>query len=162
MFKVDYSEVKEQNGIIAEGFYETVIVKAEINISKSGKQFIDMWCTVRNDIEQNYKNVNIFNKLWKSKDTDEYQMWQIQAISKSAQLENGKNYSSIEEWLKDLYNKTIKLKIVHEEYNGEPQPKVKGYYESEYPKLNHKFSKKELEKNNSLIELSINDDDIPF
>lgn len=161
MFKVDYNEVKETNGIIAEGYYEVVVTKAEINNTKEGKEFIDMWLTVRNDVDQQYKNVNVFNKLWKGRDTGNYQMWQIQTISKACELENGKNYANLEEWLKDLYNKTMRIKVSHQDYNGEPQAVVKGYQETKFKDLRHINTKKE-ESQIPQSFVAIDDDDIPF
>ena len=161
MFKVDYSEVKEVNGIIAEGFYEVVVNKAELAMTKNGVEHINMWLTIRNDVDQSFKNAIIFNKMWKSKETDNYMVWQLQAVSKAVQLEEGKEYSSIEDWLEALINRIMRVKVVHEEYDGEPQAKVKSYQESKNPTCNHKWEKGKEPVVNSGFQV-VEDEDLPF
>lgn len=158
MFKINYDEVKEMNGVIEKGNYEVFISKAEMSISKSGREHIQLWFTVRNDIKQKYQNVIVFDRLWKSKENDEFQMWQIQAISKACKLENGKNYQSVLQWLEDLKNKTLIIKVGHQEYNNEIQAIVKAYMESDNNKLLHQ-SKEPKQEGTFIV---VDTEDTPF
>ena len=73
-------------------------------------------------------------------------------------IENGKQYNTLDEMLKDFIGKTCKVSIKHEEYNGYTNANVKKWEQSKYQNCNHIFEKK-IEMD-GFTETS--NDDIPF
>ena len=53
---------KYESRIKPEGDYECIISKAHIDVAKSGKEYISIPMTVREDIEQPYKKGKIFTR----------------------------------------------------------------------------------------------------
>ena len=85
------------DGGIQDGTYETVITKFEENATQAGTEYVDARLTIRNDIDQKYKNNIVFHRIWKAKATGKYDMRFFNTIGAAAQLQKGKQYSSIEE-----------------------------------------------------------------
>ena len=139
---VDYQQAAVS--AIPEGKYEVVIKTVDFENTKNGTDYIGVVMVVRNDIEQKYKNRKIFYQLWKRKEPSEadkvfggYGCAEIQALSKAAGLENGKNYDSFDDWFISLEGKSLKVNIRHEEYNGNTNARVRGVEVSGFPYCNH-------------------------
>jgi hypothetical protein len=167
-FGVDYKEASEGSGLLPVGEYEVIIKYAGEDTTKGGTVYINVTMVIRNDVEQQYKNKYLWHSLWKRREptpTDlavgGYSLKQIQTLSKSAGLENGKKYPTLEEWCVDLKDRTVRVTIGHEEYNGETQARVKYVNSSKSPDCKHIWKKKE-DENSDFIEISDNEDDLPF
>ncbi|MFW3590428.1 DUF669 domain-containing protein [Staphylococcus caprae] len=130
-------------GGIQDGTYETVITKFEENATQSGTEFADVRLTVRNDIDQKYKNNIVFHRIWKAKATGKYDMRFFNTIGAAAQLQQGKQYSSIEELFKDFLGKPVRVTVKNEtsEYNGKEYENlnVKRWDKTQFPEVAHKF-----------------------
>lgn len=158
-------------GGIKDGNYEVVVTKMEEATTKNGAEHVDVRLTVRNDLQQQeHKNQIIFHKVWKAKATGKYDMRFFNTMGKAAQLQQGKQYASIEELFKDFLGKPVKVQVKNEtsEYNGKTYENlnVKRWDKSDFPEVQHKFkSPDEGEKNpfaNSKGPVDISDSDLPF
>lgn len=131
------------DGGIQDGTYETVITKFEENATKSGTEYVDVRLTIRNDIDQKYKNNIVFHRIWKTKATGKYDMRFFNTIGAAAQLQQGKAYKSIEELFADFLGKSVRVSVKNEtsEYNGKTYENlnVKRWENTKFPELNHKF-----------------------
>lgn len=165
-FTVNYDDAFEGNDLIPQGDYEVIVKKAEEKETKNGdKKYISIQLAVRNDIDQKYKNKIIFESLFKSKDTGKYQMKQFNTISKALKIPNGKNYGSLDELLGDWNNKSMLVRIKHEEYNGNTNARVGFYNESKFKDCNHVWPVKtdnQQMADMGFNELSGQDDEFPW
>lgn len=131
------------DGGIQDGTYEVVITKCEENATQNGTEHVDMRLTIRNDIDQKFKNNIVFHKIWKAKATGKYDMRFFNTIGAAAQLQQGKQYSSIEELFKDFLGKPVRVTVKNEtsEYNGKTYENlnVKRWEKTKFPELGHKF-----------------------
>lgn len=148
-FTTDYSDVQE-GGLLPKGEYEAIIKYAGEDTTKSGTVHINVTMAIRNDINQQYKNKHIWHKLWHRKDPSPadvscggYSNKQIMSLSKAAGLPNGKKYGSLTDWCEELEGKCVRITVEHEEYNGEPQAKVKWVNQSKHPECRHEWKEKE-------------------
>ncbi|MBC1420194.1 DUF669 domain-containing protein [Listeria fleischmannii] len=161
MFKLDTNDIYE--GKIQDGTYEVVINNGKEDATPNGAEYVELDLIVRNDVEQKYQNAHIFHKIWMSKQTNQYNPKSFNTIGKSLQLENGKEYNSINELLQDFSMKTCRVTVKNEqsEYNGKTyeNTNVKAWQPSNVQGvLNHKFKKSDNDNN----PINIEDDDLPF
>ena len=153
-------------GIIPKGDYEAFISKCDIDCTQNGKLFIDMVFTVREDVEQACKKRTVFHKIWSVKDpsaTDNvegYPTWAIQGMSKSAAIENGKSFDTIEAWCSDMVGRVVQVVIDHEEYNDKTRAIAKFVNRSNNPR--EKFEVEGVTPNNGGDFIPANDTEIPF
>lgn len=154
------------DGGIQDGTYETVITKFEENATQAGTEFADVRLTVRNDIDQKYKNNIVFHRIWKAKATQKYDMRFFNTIGSAAQLQQGKQYKSIEELFQDFLGKPVRVTVKNEtsEYNGKTYENlnVKRWEKTKFPELAHKFKTEDGGNPFASGTNSIDDDDMPF
>ncbi|MEB7800436.1 DUF669 domain-containing protein [Staphylococcus xylosus] len=154
------------DGGIQDGTYETVITKFEENATQSGTEFVDVRLTVRNDIDQKYKNNIVFHRIWKAKATQKYDMRFFNTIGSAAQLQQGKQYKSIEELFQDFLGKPVRVTVKNEtsEYNGKTYENlnVKRWEKTKFPELGHQFKTEDGGNPFASGTNSIDDDDMPF
>lgn len=157
MFTINHDEAMDM-GLIEEGEYEVVVAKAFEDVSKNGSVFINLHLVVRNDIEQKYKNKYIFASIWQSKQTGEYHPGMINTVAKALRIENGKRYNTLEELLNDFVNRTARVKVGHEEYNGKTNARVQNWDVTRFPQCNHQF------KVSDILDgfMPVDDSEIPF
>lgn len=153
------------DGGIQNGTYETVITKFEENATQGGTEYVDCRLTVRNDIDQKYKNNIVFHRIWKTKATGQYNIKFFNTIGAAAQLQQGKQYSSLEELLKDFLGKPVRVTVKNEtsENNGKTYENlnVKRWEKTKFPELAHKFKTEDGSNPfaNGQIDIS---DEMPF
>ena len=148
-FTNDYSKAQDNYGIKPEGDYEVIIVQAEERQTKGGKTGLHLSMVIRNDVDQKYKDGYLFHSLWKRKQPTDadlqvkgYGFSQIMALGKAAQLPDGKNYASLEDFLKDLIGKPVRAHLSHEEYKGEKQERISWMNPTGFPEIRHIMKKK--------------------
>lgn len=163
MFVINHDEANA-GGIVAEGQYEVVVVKAYEDAANSGTQFINLHLVIRNDIVgQKHQNQYLFGSIWRSKETGQYHSGMINTVAKALKIENGKKFNSLDELLGDFVGKTARVTVKHEEYNGNVNARVKGWEQSRFNRCNHVF--KENANTSSNIPTGfhpVSNDDIPF
>jgi len=171
-FSLDFENTFEGTGI-ADGTYEVVISLTGEDATKNGAEYAEFRLTLRNDIDQKHKNMIIFEKLWKTKDTGKYNMMMFNTIGKAAQLPKGKSYSSMNELLGDYVGKPLKVTVKNEEseYNGKTYNNlnVKKWDVTSFPNVQHKQKVKENAggvQNDPFAgnsgPITVEDDDLPF
>lgn len=162
-FTLDMNDTFE--GGIKDGKYEVVITKFEESATQSGTEFVDVRLTVRNDIDQPYKNQIVFHRIWKAKATGKYNMKFFNTIGAAAQLQQGKQYSSIDELFQDFLGKPVLVAVKNEtsEYNDKiyENLNVKRWEKTNFPELAHKF-KTEEGSNPFATQQQQDDTDYPF
>lgn len=155
------------DGVIQDGTYEAVITKCEENVTPGGAEHVDVRLTIRNDVNQKYKNNIIFHKIWKAKATGKYDMRFFNTIGAAAQLQQEKAYSSIEELFNNFLGKPVKVTVKNEtsEYNGKTYENlnVKRWDKTALPEMTHQFKTTEDGSNPFAGgEINVEDDDLPF
>lgn len=174
-FSLDFNNTFE-GGSIADGTYEVVISLTGEDATKNGAEYADFRLTIRNDIQQNHKNMIIFEKIWKAKATGKYNMVMFNTIGKAAQLQAGKSYNSVQELLNDYVGKPLKVEVKNEdsEYNGKTYTNlnVKQWGNTAFPNVQHVYKKKDNDGGGNMTQGNdpfsgdgqtvINDDDLPF
>ncbi|SHF14016.1 Protein of unknown function [Tissierella praeacuta DSM 18095] len=161
MFTINHDEAMDTS-VIEEGIYEVLVVKAFEDVSKNGSIFINLHLVVRNDVDQKYKNKYIFASIWQNKETGQYHSGMINTVAKSLKIENGKRFNSLQELLDDFLNKTARVTVKHEEYNGKTYERVQSWEPSRFNTCNHVF--KESQNTGTGISgfYPVDNDDIPF
>ncbi|MDE7365250.1 MAG: DUF669 domain-containing protein [Ruminococcus sp.] len=184
-FKTNYDDVQDYS-LIPVGEYEVIIQKIEERTTQNGATGLNMTLVIRNDVEQKCQNRCIFHTLWKRREPTQADMQvqgygfnQIMQLAKAAGLTDGKEYENVYELCGDLVNRVIRVKVVHEEYNGKTNERVHYINASQFPDCNHKFKetvsadtvapKKQEQFAGTSMNVSgqdfeeiIGDDDLPF
>jgi hypothetical protein len=167
-FNLDFKDVYEGIGKVADGEYEVLVNKCEEGATPSGAEYIEFDLIIRNDFNQEYKNSHIFHKAWKTKADQKYNMKTFNTIGKACQLQNGKSYKNLKELLDDYVGKTAIVNVKNEEseYNGNTynNTNVKYWTVSKLTgKHNHQFKAKEGASNPvDNTSPTVSDDDLPF
>jgi len=66
MQEFDYSEEVSVAQVAEPDVYELKIENAELKKSDAGKEFIALTVQIRDDVEQNFAGVNIWDNIWKN------------------------------------------------------------------------------------------------
>lgn len=144
-FRTNYDDVQDYS-LIPVGEYEVIIQKIEERTTQKGATGLNMTLVIRNDVEQKCQNRTIFHTLWKRREPTQadlqvqgYGFSQVMQLAKSAGLTDGKEYESVYELCGDLVKRVIRVKVVHEEYNGKTSERVHYFNASKFPECTHKF-----------------------
>jgi len=147
-FGVDYSQASEGNDLLPEGEYEVIIKYASESNTRGGTTYLNIACVIRNDINQQYKNKNLWHSIFQKKEPSPadlacngYSSKQIQSLSKASGLQNGKKYESLADWCDDLKDHVILVTVEHDTYQGKTQARVKWTNESKFPQCKHEWKK---------------------
>lgn len=147
-FSTNYEDVQDYS-LIPVGEYEVIIQKIEEHTTQKGAIGLNMTLVIRNDVEQKCHNRIVFHTLWKRKEPTQadlqvqgYGFSQIMALAKAVGLENGKEYENVYELCGDLVNRVIRVKVVHEEYNGKTNERVHYINASQFPECKHIYKEK--------------------
>ncbi|MGL4697101.1 DUF669 domain-containing protein [Enterococcus larvae] len=165
-FKVDYNEAQDF-GAVPDGDYEVVIFNVVETATPGGAENINFDMIIRNDIQQPRQNSHLFHKLWKAKDTGKYNRGMVMSLAKAFGLQDGKEYSSFDDFLGDFAMRTAKVRVKNEtsEYNGKTydNTNIKKFEPSKFPELQHQFkSSNGVAPADNALTIDISDDDLPF
>lgn len=124
MFQLNHDDVFENN--IPDGEYEVFINRVAENVTQNGAEYVEVDLIVRNDVSQPNRNSHIFHKIWRSKESNEYNPKSFNIIGKAAQIPNGRAYRTMEELFADFAGSPVRVKIKNEtsEYNGKTYENV--------------------------------------
>jgi hypothetical protein len=170
-FSLDFADVYEGTGKIADGDYEVIVNRCSEGNTPGGAEYIEFDLIIRNDVDQLHKNQHLFHKVWKAKDTGKYNMKTFNTIGKACKLQNGKSYKSLQELLDDYVRKTAVVNVKNEtsEYNGKTyeNTNVKYWTPTKTNGCNHQFKPLNDKDGQTFIEMmgsgvEIKDDDLPF
>lgn len=177
-FKSNYENVS-QGTLKPEGDYECIIQKIEERTAQSGKQNLNISLVIRNDVQQGFKNGIIFHTIWKKKEPSQldeqvkgYNFNQIMALGKAAQLPEGRDYDTLNDFCEDLVNRPVKVRLKHEEYNGKTYERVHYLNPTAFPQVRHtakgspninNYSNNQNARYADTVEvIPTADDDLPF
>lgn len=171
-FSLDFNNTFEGYQKIEDGVYEVIIDYAAEDATKSGAEFTNFQMTIRNDLDQPFKNQKIWERVFKAKATGQYNMMMFNTIGKAAGLQSGKVYNSFEELLNDYRGKPLQVYVENEtsEYNGKTYENlnVKQWKPTKFPNVQHQFkqsnnSNQSNNNNNPFDGLpQISDNQLPF
>lgn len=168
-FNLDFSKAAQTGGV-KDGTYECVVNRASEEATQNGAEYMELDLIIRNDIDQPYKNAHIFAKNWKSKAENKYNEGMIMAIAQSLQLQDGKQYASLDELMADFVLKPVLVTVKNEEseYKGKTYNNLnvrKWDKTNTKGVMNHQFNKGDEpsfgNSNNQPAPL-IDDDSLPF
>lgn len=138
MFTLNHSNT---GGLIPAGDYECIIQDVINAVSKGGTEHLTARLIVRNDVEQAYQNKYIYYDIWKMKATGDYDERKFNELGKSANLENGKVYASLDEFFNDLKLKPVKVTVYHDTFNNYTSVKVSRLEKTILSDVKHDMSK---------------------
>lgn len=170
-FTLDFNDTFEGYQKIEDGVYEVVIDHATEDATPSGAEFTNFQMTIRNDLEQPFKNQKIWHRVWKAKATGKYNMTMFNTIGKAAGLQAGKIYNTFDELLEDFRGKPVQVYVENttSEYNGKTYEnlEVKQWKQTKFPNIQHQWKKKDennQSNDNNVFDSqpSIGENDLPF
>lgn len=132
---MNFSKPAESNyGLVPEGEYDVIIKEAYENVHKTnGKPCINLTFTIRNDVDQECKNRNLFLTLWKKREpnaddmqADGYNYNQLKVLLSAARIEQV-NFESVADFCRALIGKCVVVSVYHEEYKGKKQERIYGF-----------------------------------
>lgn len=148
--KTDYSNTGDF-APLPVGDYECIVSATEMKVASSGNTMIKVTLTVREDVEQKGQKRNFFDNLV----VQDNMMWKFNQVAKAAQLAEGEDVDTPEEFAAAILYKPVIIRNKHEQYNGENQDRVASWKVSN------------LEGSGSVMagvdgSIEISDDDLPF
>ena len=96
---------------------------------------------------------------------DGFNFAQLMAISKAARIPDDKEFENINDFLKALIGKPIKVHLFHDEYNGKTYEKIDKHYPTEFSEVKHKPKEKPAKSETFAAQPAAttkSDDDYPF
>ena len=135
MIKTNYS-----GGLKPEGDYEVLIGNVHVDVAKSGKEYISVPMTIRDDVEQKYQGGKIYHSMWKRREpgkmdmeVEGYSYDQLMRLCQAVGIPSGTNFESLDDLLRQCSWKQVICHLVHEEYQGNKQERVKWLKKTEHP-----------------------------
>lgn len=146
-FGLDFNATSDYD-VVPAGVYECIITNAGVKDLDSGKQKISFTLTIRNDVEQQCQNRTLWLDVWKKHEPNAADMSiggfnfsQLMGIAKHAKMQDGKKYENLEDFLADMIDKLLRVKVTHTESGGNTYANIdgfKGVTFSKYPECKHK------------------------
>lgn len=145
-FKVNFDEAVSYD-IKPEGEYECIITDIKEKQTKNGAMGLNFSLIIRNDVPgQKFGNSYLFYTIWKKREptasdraVNGYNFGQLMALGNAAAMTNGKEYDTLEDYLKDLLKHCIRVTLRHEEYNGKKQERINEVSPTKFPDCRHVF-----------------------
>ena len=134
------------------GEYECFVSKVETAMTSTNKPMLKVTLTVRDDVEQKGQKRKFFDNMVEQ----ENMMWKFNQVAKAAQLEEGVELETLEDFAAAIQYKPVRIKNKHEVYNGETNDRIAIWKESQY---GGDFGSGDSLENGSIV---IGDDDLPF
>lgn len=154
---VNHEQAQQGRYMAPEGDYECVITEAKYDKTRGGTEYLHIVLQIRDDVAQEGRGETIDWPVWKKKqptrnDPDGFALGTIQQISRVAQLPNGQDYPTIDDWMRALNHKPIKVQVKHETYNDHLNARVGFVYPTEHPEMSSSAQ--------GFVE--VNEEDLPF
>lgn len=138
---VNHKEAEPSYSLPPEGEYECMIEQAAESATLKLTPFLDIRLRIRTDVPNPCAGI-LFHRIWKKRQPtpadiacEGYVAWQVQSLSKAAQLPDGKEYATLDDWCADLIGRCIRVTVEHEEYNGRKRARVQHVDVSEVQSL---------------------------
>lgn len=153
---------------VDEGTYEVFISSVEKTTFSTGAEGLNLQFTIRGDLEQDFANRKLFDRLVCS----EKAMFRWNNISKATNMPDGQTFNSAQEVIQafgeHLNGKPLRVTIKHREWEGKIREEVKAYSESDYEggQASNAFDASQYASQDPFAEdgkpIDISDDDLPF
>lgn len=161
MLDLNYKDIEFTT--VEAGVYEGLITGYEYRVTKNGKKSISLNIAIRNDIEQKFKNSNLFYNIWATDKPDVrtiegYVSFSIATVAKACGLPEKIDVSSLEELLALFIKNPVRVTVEQDEYNGKTYANITKIEQSTYTIINHKFKTEEAPTGFAPVSNS----DIPF
>lgn len=101
---MSWTSCENTGGLMAEGDYEVICLKAEEGETKGGTPCIKFDFQVRSDVAQKYQRKHIFKSFFKDDETGEWPKEKIGKLANSMGIEKGQTFE-----LSDLVGKCLIL-----------------------------------------------------
>ena len=145
-FRTNSSKANEGSfSLKDEGYYEVLIENYKVSQTQNGKQHIGFRYVIRNDVQQKYQNGLIFHSVWKKKEPNEddmqvegFHFGQLMAIAQAARIPDNQEFAGLDEFLKALCGKAVKVHLYHDDWNDKFYEKIDLHQPTEYPEIKHK------------------------
>ena len=145
-FRTNSSKANEGSfSLKGEGYYEVLIENYKVSQTQNGKQYIGFRYVIRNDVQQKYQNGLIFHSVWKKKEPNEddmqvegFHFGQLMAIAQAARIPDNQEFAGLDEFLKALCGKAVKVHLYHDTYEGKTREKIDFHQTTEHPEIKHK------------------------
>lgn len=171
-FTFDFKNISEGMPEVEAGTYEFVLIDVARSATQSGTEYLTLRMTIRNDIDQLYKNAVIYTTVWLSTKNPENTVKTINTIGNALRLDGSKQYNSVEEAIASGEGKPVRAKITKESsddgkytnYNVAPWD----WSVTDFPNMQHQFSQKDTEALSAISTpdpfkgVEISNDDLPF
>lgn len=157
-FSNNYSKAKESTfDTKPEGEYEVIIKEIKeygyTNAAGEKKSRLAVKLLIRNDVDQPCKNGWLFHSYFQRKAptkqdecTNGFSYSSLMWLSQQAGVPDGKNYETFEEFLSDLIDRCIRVKMTLDRkriYNGNPQETISAIMQTRFPECRHKYEPSE-------------------
>lgn len=152
--RTDYSNTGDFSALPI-GEYEVFISKVTIKETSTKKPMLNVEMTIRDDVEQEGRKRKLFDNLV----VQDNMMWKFNQVAKAAQLPEGQEIATHEDFAAAIQFKAVRVKNKHEEYNGEKQDRIAFYKVSS---VGGDFGNGEGDTGGTGETLDISDDDLPF
>lgn len=161
MLDLNYKDIEFQ--AVENGVYEGLITGYDYRITQNGRKSISLNIAIRNDIEQKFKNSNLFYNIWATDKPDVrtiegYVSFSIATVAKACELPEKINVSSLNELLALFIKKPVRITVEQKEYNGKTYANITKIEQSTYTIINHKFKTEEAPQGFA----PVSNNDIPF
>lgn len=87
-----FKAYENDGGLIVEGDYEVICLKAEETLTKNGNPVIVFDFQVRSDVEQRYQRKHIFKNFYMDSHTGEWPMEKIGKMANALGIEKGEEF----------------------------------------------------------------------
>lgn len=153
-FSNNYSEARESTfDTKPEGEYEVIIKEikeyAYKNSEGESKSRLAVKLLIRNDVDQPCKNGWLFHSYFQRKAptkqdecTNGFSYGSLMWLSQQAGVPDGKNYESFEEFLNDLIDRCIRVKMELDYkrlYKGTPQETISAIMKTRFLECKHEY-----------------------
>ena len=125
-----------------EGDYEVLISKVHIDVTRGGTDYISIPMTIREDVDQPYKNAKIFHSIWRKKEpsaldmeVEGYNFDQLMRVCEAVGIPAGTNFEGLEDILDQISWKQVICHLRHKDnaYTGQKQEQVYYLKKTEHP-----------------------------
>lgn len=133
--------------LIPVGEYECIITNAETKQLQSGACKVAFTLTIRNDIQQACKDRTLFVDIWRKKEpnandmaVDGFNFVQLMAAAKAAQIPDGANFESLQQFLTAMVGRLVRATVTHRDYQGrkyENVDQLRGLSKTKFPECRH-------------------------
>lgn len=164
-FKLDFSEVNDNDYNIADGEYEVAVKKAEEGTNPNGKSRLHFDLVIRKDItDQRFGGAHIFDDMYPQAVDGKYNNSILMGFAKAAGLNEGQEFKDFGDFLDAFVGKPLRVRVKNEKSSWQGKEyenlRVKVRNVSKFPQVDYRANGIDLFAGGE--EVNISADDLPF